>query len=47
MPLIRIKKVASEEQRIAKAINNLKDGTHKNAAASTQAWHVLYNKLLH
>jgi hypothetical protein len=46
MPLIRTKKVTSEEQRIAKAIDDLKDGMHKNAAAAALAWRVPYNKLL-
>jgi len=46
MPPICTKKVTPEEQRIAKAINDLKDSMHKNAAAAALAWHVLYNKLL-
>jgi hypothetical protein len=40
------KKATPEEQRIANAIKDIQDGTHKNTAAATRAWHVPYNKLL-
>jgi hypothetical protein len=40
------KKVTPEEQRIAKAIKDIEDGTHKNAATAARAWHVPYDKLL-
>jgi hypothetical protein len=50
MPLIRSKKPANkltpEEQRIAKAIRDIKDGTLKNVSVAAQAWHVPYDKLL-
>ena len=46
MPPARTKKVTPKEQRIAKAIRDIKDGTHKNAATAAYAWHVLYDKLL-
>src|SRR5271155_3681519 len=40
------KKVTPEEQRIAKAIKDIQDGTHKSTAAAARAWHVPYDKLL-
>jgi hypothetical protein len=50
MPPIRPKKPANkvtpEEQRITKAICDIKDSTHKNASVAAQAWYVLYDKLL-
>jgi Tc5 transposase DNA-binding domain len=50
MPPIRstkpANKVTPEEQRIAKAICDLKDGTLKNPAVAARAYHVPYDKLL-
>jgi hypothetical protein len=49
MPLVRFtkpaNKVTSEEQRIAKALRNLKDGIYKNPAVAAQTYYVPYNKL--
>jgi hypothetical protein len=50
MPLVRgkkgQKKVTPEEQRIAKAIKDVQDGTHRSTTAAVKAWHVPYDKLL-
>jgi hypothetical protein len=50
MPPVRSTKPANkatpEEQRIAKALRGLKDGTFKNPAVAARAQHVPYNKLL-
>jgi len=47
MPAIRTKKVAPEEQRIAKAIKEIQDGTLKNVTVAAQHYHVPYYKLYH
>jgi hypothetical protein len=46
MPPVRGKKVTPEEQRIAKAIKDIEDDTHKSTATAARAWHVPYDKLL-
>jgi hypothetical protein len=40
------KKVTPEEQRIAKAIKDVQDGTYRSTLAAANAWHVPYDKLL-
>ena len=47
MPPIRGKKVTPEEQRIAKAIKEIQDGTLKNASVAAKHHHVPYHKLYH
>jgi len=47
MPPIRTKKVTPEEQRIAKAIREIKDGTLKNVSVAAHHHHVPYHKLYH
>ena len=47
MPAIRTKKVTPEEQRIAKAIREIHDGTLKNVTVAAQHHHVPYHKLYH
>src|ERR1017187_992001 len=47
MPPIRGKKVTPEEQRIAKAIKEIQDGTLKNVTVASQHHHVPYHKLYH
>ena len=47
MPLVYTKKVTPEEQRIAKAIKDIKDGTLKNASIAAHHYHVPYSKLYH
>jgi hypothetical protein len=47
MPPIRGKKVTPEEQRIAKAIKEIQDGTLKNATVAAKHHHVPYHKLYH
>jgi hypothetical protein len=47
MPAIRTKKVTPEEQRIAKAIKKIQDGTLKNVTIATQHHYVPYHKLYH
>src|ERR1700737_2789791 len=39
-------KVTLKEQRIAKALRSLTDGTYKNAAVAARTQRVTYNKLL-
>jgi Tc5 transposase DNA-binding domain len=47
MPAIRTKKVTPEEQRIAKAIKEIQDGTLKNVSVAAHHYHVPYHKLYH
>ena len=47
MPPIRSKKVTPKEQRIAKAIKAIKDGTVKNASVAARQYFVPYSKLYH
>jgi hypothetical protein len=37
MPPVRGKKVTPEEQRIAKAIKDIEDGTHKSTATAARS----------
>ena len=47
MPPIREKKITPEEQRIAKEIKEVQDGTLKNITVAAQHHHVPYHKLYH
>jgi hypothetical protein len=47
MPPIQGKKVTPEEQRIAKAIKEIRNGTLKNCTVAAQHHHVPYHKLYH
>ena len=45
MPLVRTKKVTPKEQRIAKVIKEIQDGTLKNVTVAAKSHYVPYYKL--